>query len=182
MPERTEGLAKDNLSTTRDQLVIDKNVHAADASRQPATPLTRTPALDRAKARSGRILEQLHDRGLSLEIVLGSRTICVRGDGAPDATQALQAAVRDLVAMADWLVARDGLSPLDMTSRRRYTTSTGWGFTVRYASLDEQVRAHVDRLRGGYATALRRAEADAIAQLLEALAQRAAQPCRGRAA
>lgn len=129
-----------------------------------------------------RRLDAFHNAGCSVEIQLGAERVVLGGERAAQFTDAGRHVERDLCEYARWLIARDRIAAADLVRGIAYKTTTGVRFTLRLASLEEAASASIARLCSLRGTALRRVEADAIASVMQALAQRAAQPIRRTAA
>ena len=151
---------------------------------RPGLPSAALPPAPPWDSRSRRWLSFFRDAGVRVEILLGADVVVLSGPHSAALTGKASDAARDLCALARHLLTRDSnkFSDADRALGLCYSASDGTGLRIRQATLEEQVAAHVDRLRSSRGTALRRVEADAIADLIEGLAQRAAQPCRGRRA
>ena len=145
----------------------------------PASPLP----IPSSHTRALRWLDFFRSADVEVSVLLGAECVQLTGEHAPLFAGKARAAERDLCELSRFLVVeRDRRQAADIALGVRYEGQTGRTLSVRLASIDEQVAAHVARLRSGRGLQLRRSEASAIAALLESLSQRAAQPFRGRAA
>ena len=152
----------------------------------PASQPTSPPGAQPIPPQNNRAVSWLiffSDAGVRVEVVLGADVVQLEGDRSAALAAKAHDASRDLCTLARYLVDRDRHDAVAVALGLEFRSADGRArLRVRQASIDEQLAAQVARLRSSRGTALRRIEADAIASLLEALAQRAAQPCRGRAA
>lgn len=130
--------------------------------------------------------------GVSFEIILNCGVLLAQpGTGAdPAVFNELLRGAHDLeteaAAYAEWLVDRDGVGAVDLLGGISYRLVDGdetlyARFRVRNVPLETAARIQAGRLRAGLAPSLTPRQADAMADVLDALAQRSRQPYAGGA-
>ncbi|HEX5178119.1 MAG TPA: hypothetical protein VFW04_02210 [Gemmatimonadaceae bacterium] len=122
---------------------------------------------------------ELVDRVGPLQIIVGAdEVLALDGGEIGDLEPRLQAAARLAPNWARRLIAFHQHSPFDLVVGVRYVTARGTEFVIREGTLEEVANAVFPLLRSARGLQLRRAQANRIADVFEALLQRAQQPCR----